>query len=479
MKPLRTLALLALTAATAFADSPAATPPVHAVVDLGHEFSFYGDGRFHRQYLANHKGVTSWGTLSKFDLSNANLLVLLDCNDKLRYEPEDLRAIRGFMDSGGGVLLLGQAGDNPQNQLARSLGVRFEGSAKKPLKAVKAPVSGAIEGGGTTLRFAQAADWEVLIADADDKPVLARRKQGRGTLLAGARGLAGSSPAAEDNINASWWTPLLEQTAAAKTVDPRKPFRGRGPAELDHTEQIGEITLRYSDYLKPYAKSMADIYQRSLPFIEKRMGVPLSDGMASEISLLATGGGGFSSGKLIGLAVFWGGFPDQEDSMIEFLTHESVHSWVLPFPEIWNEPIATYVGNLVMADMGHAEEGMRRIQQTIERATRVDPTMKRYDLDGISHSGEAKLEGGRANDHHWGKTYWIFEELRRENPDILASYFRAKRQLAKPGTVQRYDAHTTVAVLSTAMKRNLFPWFRDHGFDVSPEKSAIPLPAGL
>ena len=40
--------------------------------------------------------------------------------------------------------------------------------------------------------------------------------------------------------------------------------------------------------------------------------------------------------------------------MIEFITHESVHSWVLPFPEVWNEPIATYVGNLVMIDMGHA-----------------------------------------------------------------------------------------------------------------------------
>jgi len=25
--------------------------PVHAVVDLGHQFTFYADGRFHRQYL--------------------------------------------------------------------------------------------------------------------------------------------------------------------------------------------------------------------------------------------------------------------------------------------------------------------------------------------------------------------------------------------------------------------------------------------
>ena len=68
--------------------------------------------------------------------------------------------------------------------------------------------------------------------------------------------------------------------------------------------------------------------------------------------------------------------------MIEFITHESVHSWVLPFPEIWNEPIATYVGNLVMIDMGHEEEALRRIESTIRRASRIDPTMKIYDLRG-------------------------------------------------------------------------------------------------
>ena len=129
---------------------------------------------------------------------------------------------------------------------------------------------------------------------------------------------------------------------------------------------------------------MGEIYLRVKPVIEQRMGVPLSEGMAGEIGLLATGGGGFSSGRTLGLAVFWGGFPEQEDSMIEFITHESVHSWVLPFAEVWNEPIATYVGNLVMIDMGYESEAMKRIQSTIERASKIDPTMTLYDLDGKS-----------------------------------------------------------------------------------------------
>jgi len=452
-----------------------AAPTVHAVVDLGHQFTFYGDGRFHQQYLADQSGATSWGSLFNFDLSNANLLVLLGCDEHLSYVPQDRKTIDGFLAGGGGVLLLGSAGDKPQNDLARTWGCEFEGGAKRPFKGSVPAITGEIAGGGDALKLEDPKAWEVLIADADGKPVLARKQVGPGMLLAGARGLAGSNPDAKDNINASWWRPLLVGAAKGKTIDLTKPFNGRGVGELDYTEKLGRLTLRYSDYLKPYARDMMAIYQRTVPFMEKRMGVPLSEGMASEIGLLATGGGGFSGGQTIGLAVFWGGFPEREDSMIEFITHESIHSWVLPFPETWNEPIATYVGELVMGDMGYQDEAKRRIQATIERASRIDPTMKRYDLQGNSLSGAAPLQGGRANDMHWGKTFWVWEELRRQDPDVLAHYFQAKRQLAKPGSLKEYDLNATVAVLSIAMKKDLFPWFRECGFDVDHARSPIPV----
>jgi hypothetical protein len=41
--------------------------------------------------------------------------------------------------------------------------------------------------------------------------------------------------------------------------------------------------------------------------------------------------------------------------------------------------------------------------------------------------------------------------------------------------LKQYDEHTTVAVLSIAMKRDLFPWFREHGIDVDRNQSAISL----
>ena len=45
----------------------------------------------------------------------------------------------------------------------------------------------------------------------------------------------------------------------------------------------------------------------------------------------------------------------------------------------------------------------------------------------------------------------------------------------RAGAGDRYDVNPTVAVLSAAMKRNLFPWFKERGFDVDPTKSNIAL----
>ena len=464
--------------ATETSDATKQPPRVHAVSNLGHEFCFYADGSFHGQYLTGQPVAMSWGALYNFDYSNTNMLILLGCDSRLKYLPRDIRVIRKFLKDGGGVVLFGNGGDNPQNKLATLLGCSFKGIAQKPFKAVSDEITGDIQNDldwGTTdwMELQSGQYWQVLIVDADNKPILARKKVGKGTLLAAARGLAGSRPDGKDNINAEWWKPLLEKTAQGKKVDPAKSFHSRGLLQLEYMEELGSIKLYYSEYLKPYAQVMADIYKRTKPVMRERMGVPLSDGMASVIGLLATGGGGFSSGEMLGLGVFWDGFPEREEGMIEFITHETVHSWVLPFSEIWNEPIATYVGNLVMVDMGYEEEGMRRINSVIDSAKKIDPTMKLYDLSGKSLKDIKPLTGDRMLEMHWGKTFWIFEELRKENPDILADYFIAKRKLAQPGIISKYDANATVAVVSVAMGKDMFGWFREHGFDVNAEKSEI------
>ncbi|WP_299578284.1 hypothetical protein [uncultured Sunxiuqinia sp.] len=447
---------------------------VHAVTDLSHEFSFYADNRFHQQYLPDGKGVTNWCNLYNFDFSNANLLILLSCDDRLQYTDEDIKTIQDFLTEGGGVVIMGTENGISQNKLLDIFGASCTGPAQYPLAATEKVKAETVEGKGAAIfKLDQSNRWDILVQDAAEQPVMAKRKVGKGTLLVSSRALAGNHPSARDSINKVIWRPLLKDIVSGKKVDEEKEFHGRGIDQLEYNEDHGTFNLSFNDYMKPYANSMVDVYKRSFPYIENRMGVSLSPGMASQITLLATGGGGFSSGKVVALAVWWGGFPEREDSMIEFLTHESVHSWVLPFAEVWNEPIATYVGNLVMMDMGYEEEGMRRIQRTIERALKHDPSMKNYDIRGNLTGTGDELDKGAKNNIHWGKTYWVFEQLRSENPDFLADYFRLKRKHATKENITKYDMNNTVALLSMAMGKDLFSWFNEHGMEVDRSKAEI------
>ena len=452
------------------------TPPrIHAVTDLSHAFSFYADGRFGTQYLKGQTCVANWRNLYDFDLSKANLLILLGCDDRSPYSDKDFKVIETFAQQGGAVLILGNSAGKSQNKLAGRFGATFtKNTANKLLSTFQTtPIQS--QGGATILSLQKQSQWTPLVTTSEKETVMACRKFGKGTVIIGSRSLAGSNPNASDSINTTLWKNVLQKAVEGKKVKSEDQLQGSGWDNLGNTlKSESGLTINYTDYLAPYAEAMSDISDRCMPFIEKRMGVPLSAGMGSRIMLLATDGGGFSSGETIALAVWWGGFPDKEDSMIEFITHESVHSWVLPFPEIWNEPIATYIGDLVMADMGHREEAAKRIASCIDRARKADPEFNLYDINGKScKSGVTPLPDNQVNDLHWGKSFWIFEQLRKDCPDFLARYFRTKRKLAQPDKIKRYNADNTVAVLSIALERDLFPWFRSIGFDVDRNRADI------
>lgn len=456
---------------------------VYAVSDLSHSFSFYGDGRFATQYLEGEKAVTNWGTLDKFDAQNANLFILLDCHSHLKYTTADIKYLRKFIKKGGAVLIMGSHDNRRQNELMNVFGAQFVKKGKGPLVATdKMPKNeggSGIEGGnGSVLLLEKPEEWTVYIQDADGQAALAEKKEGKGRVLLASRSLAGSRPDAKDNINKDWWPLVLKKAVEGKIIAEGARLDGNGVTQLGNVKKAGVTTYHYSDYLAPYFQEMVNIDKICRPLIQKRMGVPLSEGMGSSVGLLATGDGGFSAGGAIGLAVFWGGFPEDKAGMYEFLTHEAVHSWVLPYPEVWNEPIATYVGNLVQIDGGFPEVGKATIKHNLERASRIDPTMKVYDLEGRSSvEGTTDLEGGQANDMHWGKTYWILEQMRAQDPHFLVKYFQAKRKWVK-NLPAPYNIHQTVAIMSVALGKNLFPWFNAHGIkvDTAEVKIDIPLP---
>jgi len=233
----------------------------------------------------------------------------------------------------------------------------------------------------------------------------------------------------------------------------------------ENRTQRERLPIQFSDYLTSYADAIYAVYDECFPVIEQVMGVPPSEGMLTNLILLPTGGGGFSSGTSIGLAAWWGGFPEKKYGMVELISHESTHSWVHPFVEpMWNEGIATYVGIQVGRKLGLADEADVTLAGWIKSAKRHDPDMTKYDLahgDDVPHAVRM------------AKPMWIFEQLGREEPDIVARYFQTKRKLATPETLDKYTADDSVAVLSIAMGRDLFPWFQSLGTTVDRANARI------
>ncbi len=448
----------------AFVALAAQAAPIHSISDISQDFTFYMDGRFHRQYIGEG-GVDArnWGTLWKLDLSNTNLLVLAGGDSRVPYADKSIDHVVNFVRSGGGLVLMADAtssGEAELSKVSKAFGAHFS-SIKETGKALGAgvyldkPIE--LRRGGT---LDVSSPWTVLVKDEAGRALMAKRSYGAGNVLMSVRGLFGSNPDANDSINKEWITPLLREIAKGKAVDAKRQPQGQF-AEL--SRQIGPLTLQFTEGTKKFADAIALEYAEVRKHLIDITGVEPSPGMITKLLLLPTGGGGFSSGERIAIAAWWGDYPSKRYPMIELIGHEAGHSWVLPHPEpVWNEPIATYLGILVGKRMG-MPEAQATLDDQIARGMKHDPNMDKIDI-GLPNA---------ARDAVWGKTFWIFEQLERKyGPNVIAKYFQAKRRLV-PATHKGYSLDDSVAVWSAALKSDLFPWFRSLGVNVGRAKSDV------
>lgn len=455
------LTLLALLA------SQGDTRPAHvnSVCDLSQEFTFYIDGRFHRQYLEGAgRDARNWGSLARLELDNVNLLVLVGGDPRVPYSDASIEHVDGYVRAGGTVLLMLDGGEPmpPAAALAERWGAHpLLQPAEGPLRPAheRLPADATIEARpGTVLELGRG--WEALVHDAGQRPVLAFRARGKGWVLVGSRGLFGQRPDASDPINASWVRPLLISFAGTKEVDPALPHAATW---AEHERAIGALVLEFTDGTAPFADAIAAEYERVRPHLVALTGVEPSEGMIKRLLILPTGGGGFSSGARIAIGAFWGGYPERTYPMVELIGHEAGHSWVLPHPEpLWNEPIATYLGIQVGRRLGmpEAEETLAR---QLAKGRALDPEFRALD----------PLEEGAARDLVWGKSFFVFEELERlHGPGALARYFRTKRTVLAPGR-EAYTMDDCVAVWSRALGEDLFGWFRGLAFSVDAARTDL------
>jgi hypothetical protein len=229
---------------------------IHCVTDISHEFTFYFDGRFGKNYVAeNGVDVRNWGTLHKYDFSNVNLLILQSSASPCPYLPEDIKVVRKFLMEGGGVVVLGDYAifrkekEYKLNALAGHFGAEFVNErAEKPLKGYSTLRDKKIESySPRTIRLEKPLLWQVLVKDAKGQAVMALRSVGKGRLVVASRSLCGRNPNASDPINDSWWKPLLKRISANKTIDPKRRPKNQMPENQTQRERL---PIQYSDYMK-------------------------------------------------------------------------------------------------------------------------------------------------------------------------------------------------------------------------------------
>lgn len=439
---------------------------VHAISDISQSFTFYMDGRFYRQYLQGvGRDARNWGSLSKLDLSNINLLLLTAGDHHVPYDEGALENIKDFVTTGGTVLMMADGAERqpPGAAVVEMFGARLATErAQEPLRGI-----GPLIGANITYRGGRTLDlderWNTLVQDDAQRPILASRQFGEGYVLLGSRGLFGQRPDASDPINARWIRPLLVDLASHKTIDSQRRPRGNW-AEL--TKQIGPLTLEFHDGTARFADKIAEEYLLVRPHLVEITGVEPSPGMIKKLLILPTGGGGFSSGERIAIGAWWGDYPNQRYPMVEIISHEAGHSWVLPYAEpLWNEPIATYLGIQVGKRLG-MPEAQQTLDRAIANARKHDQVLNKVD----------PLAKEAPNSLVWGKSYFVFEELERTHgPGALAKYFRTKRRVLQPGR-KGYSMDDCVAVWSLAVGEDLFPWFRSLAFSVDRANTDLPAP---
>ncbi|MBC8369681.1 MAG: DUF1080 domain-containing protein [Planctomycetes bacterium] len=437
-------------------------PFIHSISDISQQFSFYMDGRFFTQYIkGDGVDARNWGTLSKLDLSNTNLLLLDGGERRIPYAQNSIEHIASYVNEGGTVLVMADhSADGPS---VLPLIKHFEGGLSKskavaPFTAAPSLAAQDIEYyGGKTLALNNA--WTHLIKDKKGRPLLARRAFGDGNVLLGSRGLFGHKPDHSDPINAQWVRPLLLNLVQSKVIDETKAHRGQS-AEL--SKQLGPLKLEFNAGTAPFADAIAAEYELVRPHLVEITGVEPAPGMIKNLLILPTGGGGFSSGQRIAIGAFWGNYPEKRYPMVELISHEAGHSWVLPYAEpLWNEPIATYLGIKVGQRLGMPEAD-QTLARAIKNARDLDPEMNA--LDPLAADAPRNLI--------WGKSYFVFEELERKyGPGVMAKYFRAKRELLPVGGARNsYTFDECVAVWSVALGEDLVPWFQSLGFSVAAVK---------
>jgi hypothetical protein len=408
-----------------------------------------------------------WIAAPSFDV----VLTIQPDPDAQPYLPEEIAALKSFVEAGGGLVMVGggaegegRAGRWPLNALGAAFGVRFGGPAAD------------VEGRKcATLRLD--GPWTIDLAASGGGPVVAHRTFGSGRAAAvGDFGLirwdgkTPEGPRSRDAV-AAFLAGTIRRACEGKRPtggEPRLPVEaaGGGPIYPEREFAVGDDFLvlaarnQKADLLRAVTEEMPKVRDGVLAWFPSSRG-----GKKTWLILAAGGGGGWAVNAYKPEEV--GIISLDAEGVLSVFAHELTHNLPGP-PNDGGRQAGRLPGVFSEAHAGWFQ-GKIEALRTGKRDGHDPNGLFRFDRDG-SGLDLAKLDP-KDSSKGWTKLWYIWQRLdERFGPTWYPRWMWVKnvRWAAEPDRALSWD--DVVEDMSIACGEDLFPFFRKLGTSLGKER---------
>jgi len=393
------------------------------------------------------------------------------------YLPEEVAALREFVEAGGGLVLLGSRPSRrdaieqwPLNKLAREFGAGFSTSTDT-VDGLSMPV------------IETSSDWSSHLKGSDSNPVIVRRQFGRGRVLIigsvkyvePSRDRTPEAAAQREKIQSSLaemikWVAAGRAPVGGSTRLPREASGG-GPIYPELTQRIGNVIVYYARNQK---KELLDCISGDMPLVKSKVEGWLPSTAPDEpmhLILSAGGGGGWAVNAYLPKEV--GIISLSKSGVLSIFAHELAHTMGGPPNEKGELAGSWRYGNQGEAHAGWFQ-GKAAALPTGKRVSHQPNKLFDFDkqgnaLDLAASSDENGDRWGKGKD--WTKIWWVWQKLDdRYGPTWYPRWRWVQHMRWQDQPERRLTFDETIEDMSIAVGDDLFGFFHKIGTSLEKER---------
>lgn len=428
----------------------------------------------------------AWGSDRPFTSLPAPAFDVVFTYQHSNYQPyleQERRALRSFVENGGGLVLDGSAVKSPLAQLVEEYGARLLAEpVEVSLRGSEAVPGTSQETYPRKLRVAEfGGEWHLLVGDNKHCGALAWRPLGKGVVVFIAEPqLLHTKVNGQDQVNKeflSWAVTKAAQGPKQKNDERRVPWEygGLGGAFYPENEiEVGGVRVVYADNQLPDIIELAKTrFTDVMNLLQKMLPTPPSPGEAFYINLAAGAGGGWAENAITPKMA--GTIEVDHNSILSVLAHELAHTMYGPeakdgtpgcgMPDWWSEAHAGWFQRKVGRELGFGEK-WPYFPHSLASA---DPLLNALDLANVP-DGKMGLA--------WDKAWFIWSLLDARYgqdwyPKWLAHVHRKYNDPKRRLTVDQY-----VQSVSESLGEDVAPLFEHFGTTLGPNARTELKPLG-